>query len=454
MKSKSHKRVDGGRKRRIEGDGGDKERVGAVSKDVESDGGLSRNMRNSRDSARPRPIRLGGKDRKSCLSLDQRLNDSSTDGLRLADTQATSDADLIPCLNLREAAKAAQLTRRESAALLHTQRGTPLYKLANALRCRPCQAKRALETAQLKIRNLQRERNERDRLIDYIPVPDSVRLTFRERSVRGRPYALISLDQLFVEIMAEEKFFGLVSQRDPGSYEKRRVGLGAGRGRLILFAIEVREEEVRIEELRLAHLRNWQSPKALEAMARDRVRVRLREEAEAAERARINGLSDANLSEELRTCESRRAVLMDTSRNAEKKLAKLRRQRQQQQSANSVREIVAVIGSGLIEAEQDVERIERELATESWRLAELREAQAYRVRQTVQRRAAVAAKQAQISVTACIKDLEKYLEPFSNNLAALSAEQIGRATRIRYATSVLTSVLADIAESGERETKS
>src|SRR5580700_2766388 len=156
-KSRSRSRGDKGqdakRRRAIAGDGGDNERAGVASRGVKPDGAVSPRIVKPRDSTRQQPIRLGG---KSCLRSDIPLNDPSIDGLALSHTLPIPDADLTPSLNLREVTRAAKLTRLESRALLHTQRGIPLYKLAKVLGCRPCEAKRALETAQLKVRNLQR----------------------------------------------------------------------------------------------------------------------------------------------------------------------------------------------------------------------------------------------------------------------------------------------------------
>jgi hypothetical protein len=382
MKSKTaNKQQDAAITRAIAGDEPNIGSARALSRRVKSDSAISPVLGNSRDSARPQPIRKAG---KNCLSLDAELYDPSIDGLALSHALPVPDATLIRRLNLLEARKRClragdPLTRLEYRALLHTKKGTPAYRLAKVLGCRPCEAKRALETAQLKVRNLQREGIERDRLIDYIPVPDSVRLTYRERSVRGQPYSLISLDQLFAEIMHQEKFIGLLCERDASSYEKRRAGFSTRIRRFTLsLTIEVTEAEVKLEEFKLAHLRDWRTKESIHDMAVDFVRRRTREEAEAGERARVHGLSDLDLNQEEKSWCDRRGVLLEALPAAIKKRDRLAKQISQPQSKAELKRIK----DQKDEAEEEIDRIEREQGEISWRLTAIREEQGFRVCQT------------------------------------------------------------------------
>ena len=162
-----------------------------------------------RSSTRVDGIRLGP-DRKRALSLD---------GTRVPEMPAV-EASMWAVVNWDGFATAAAFTRFERSVFLHIWRdNVPRYRVHQLIGCTPREVALAYAAILTKMRIGGAHGH-----VSFQSMPDSLRPAFRERlQGGGRPWALGQVGPEFAEIMAEEKYIGLLSQRDPSFFEKRGV---------------------------------------------------------------------------------------------------------------------------------------------------------------------------------------------------------------------------------------
>lgn len=152
--------------------------------------------------ARVEPIRIGP-ERAPALSIDQ-LRGASC----IADPEPGVEAHFDWSRFLRTLSYLEQ-----RVFLAHWREGTPRYRLAEQLRITPRAAGEAYAAIVLKLRgpfavsSLSLERASNSRSIVY-----------RDRAT----WMMGTIDQSFCEIMHQENFISLISQRDPAKIEKRR----------------------------------------------------------------------------------------------------------------------------------------------------------------------------------------------------------------------------------------
>lgn len=430
---------NGGRNRRIKGDKGDNARVADASREVERVRVVSKGvLRNSRTSSRQAPIRLRnrhcpGLDPQEALSLDAPL-DAEDGNATLLEMIAGPETEEFT-INWPEALKGAKLTRLERRALERALSGTAGHRLPEALRVKPKAAKKALRDAISKVSRTAKQH------LSLSPVPQSRRPIFREHlaSAPGhRPYtfAPIVLDPIFQKTMAIETYKHLVYEEHPAVVRKRSTTLWTCcRGGFMVTVEELIEGEM----VAVAPLRRWHSQEYCDDLARDRARNRIQLMREQAEQQRIESLTDSQVTAELEKTDNELRQTRLQCVVAGQKLEKASKTHKETRST-AKRELADFIEKGIPKLHAECDRLESEVRVLTWRLRLLGEQKDARDRVVMRRNVDSVFKETRSTVAACIKALEKSLEPFTSNLGAVCAEDIADAKLIQYALSVMNRV--------------
>lgn len=263
-------------------------------------------LRNSLDSSHVTPIRLA---RRPVLSLDAEIHPDDDESYSLFDIVGDHEAQLSsPTIDWKTALKDARLSKLERMAIEEARKGTPEYRLHEALNCKPKAASRALASALQKV-----ESSLDSEHVSLPPVSHSRRLVYRERLPSGHRRPALSpivLTPVFQQVMEAEKYSGLLSQRDPRSFQKKRPVLRRTIRRVFFMVIEINEDVARAEVQRMIAegWARWQSLEWIEDHVHGRMRKTALEQRERDESARIAALSDQDRLKEIQSVENNRRL--------------------------------------------------------------------------------------------------------------------------------------------------
>ena len=195
------------------------------------------NVRNSRDSSRVPPIRIGGPNRSPAVSMD-----ADNDGRRIVLEDPEPMTRAAVDWNRLEGELA--LTPIEQAVFgAHWRRGVPRYRLPRELGITPSRASAVCGAVLVKLRSVPAARS----CFGLEPIQHSRAPLYREHIRPGqRCYSLSALDQTFLEIMQQEKYSALISQRDPSEIRKPRVFQARTAGSIFL-TLEKLHEQAKLE---------------------------------------------------------------------------------------------------------------------------------------------------------------------------------------------------------------
>jgi hypothetical protein len=188
----------------------------------------------------PDGIRLGG---RRVLSID---------GLKAAHL-ASPEPAVARCIDWKALAAGLGLSALETRLfLLHWSKGIPISRLPGRLKISAHAASKLYASVRAKLGIAGQTVTG---CLSLEPVSDSLRLVHKERLPSGlQVSSLARLDHTFLEVMREENYFSLISQRDPGEFQKP-ARICAGVVEPIIKGVSMSlEEKLKLESAKLGRI--------------------------------------------------------------------------------------------------------------------------------------------------------------------------------------------------------
>ena len=247
---KNHRSIKQGKRHAIDADGNGSihiDRPAPRSREVEQDDEDTRARAflhqhpevSQRDSSRVDPIRLN---RQRVLPLN-RIDAHGKE--RMCDI-AEPEPEFCAEVDWNGIVRAANLTRLESRIFLtHWRGGVPKHKLPVALGCGWSDVDRAYRSVVQKVLTAASPGVAGN--FNLAPVKNSLRPAYLQRFRSGvRTHSLAGLDVDFQEIMLDEKYNRLISERDPGEFLRRSFVLSP-----IVMELHKLHDDLRAAQLKL-----------------------------------------------------------------------------------------------------------------------------------------------------------------------------------------------------------